>query len=138
MSTTPFVGLDTVVTFGAGSPPTTLDGVTGVTFSGDKVATEKTTTMQTPNGTDTFIGSTDDPGTCDIKCWKYPGNTSQEAMESARVAKLAIPFSVILPGARGTRTFSGIIESATLALPLEKNATVDYKVKLSGPWTDTF
>jgi hypothetical protein len=134
----PFVGLDSVVQFGNDSPPTTLNGVTGITFSGDKVATEKTTDMQTPNGTDTFIASTDDPGSCDIKCWTLPGDTSQEALKTAKVSKVPIPFVVSLPGNLGTRSFTGIVESATVALPLEKNSTIDFKIKLSGPWTDTF
>jgi hypothetical protein len=72
MSGTPFVGLDSTVTFGSGSPPSNLNGITGISFSGDKVSMEKTTDMKTPNGTDTFIASTDDPGTCDIKCWNLP------------------------------------------------------------------
>ncbi len=134
----PFVGLGTTVDFGSGSPPTSLAGVTGVTFSGDKVAMEKTTNMLTPEGTDTFIASTDDPGTCDIKCWTYPGDTSQEALKAAKVAKVAIAFVVTLPGALGTRSFEGLVESATVALPLEKNSTTDFKVKLTGPYTDTF
>lgn len=134
----PFVGYGLSVTFGSGSPPTDLAGITGVTFSGDKVATEKTTNMATPNGTDTFIASTDDPGTCDIKCWLLPGDSSQEALKTAKEAKALVPFTVTLPNSLGTRTFEGIVESATPAFPLEKNCTIDFKVKLSGPWTDTF
>ena len=134
----PFVGLDSKVVFGAGSPPYDLQGITGITFSGDKVSMEKTTDMQTPNGTDTFIASTDDPGTCDVKCWNLPGDTSQEALKAAKVAKVAIPFIVSLPGSLGTRSFNGIVESATVALPLEKNSTTDFKVKISGAYTDSF
>src|ERR1700752_5183857 len=125
----PFVGLDSIVTFGSGSPPANLNGITGISFSGDKVAMEKTTDMKTPNGTDTFIASTDDPGTCDIKCWNLPADASQIAMKAAKVAKVAIPFVVSLPGSLGTRSFNGIVESATVALPLEKNSTIDFKVK---------
>jgi hypothetical protein len=138
MSGTPFVGLDSTVTFGSGSPPSTLDGITGITFSGDKVAMEKTTDMKTVNGTDTFIASTDDPGACDVKCWNLPGNASQEALKAAKVAKVAIPFIVSLPGSLGTRSFSGLVESATVALPLEKNSTIDFKIKISGAYTDSF
>jgi hypothetical protein len=40
---------------------TVLNGVDSITFSGDKIATEKTTTMATTNGVDTFVSSTQDP-----------------------------------------------------------------------------
>ena len=134
----PFVGLDSHVTFGAGSPPYDLKGITGISFSGDKVAMEKTTDMQTPNGTDTFIASTDDPGTCDIKCWNLPADVSQIALKAAKVAKVEIPFIVSLPGSLGTRTFNGLVESATVGLPLEKNSTIDFKIKITGAYTDSF
>lgn len=133
----PIVGLGTTVEFATVSSPasfTTLVGVSDVKFSGDKVATEKTTNMLTTNGVDTFIGSTQDPGTCDVKCFYEPGDASQVALEAIRLAAVAVPFKVLYP-ASGSKSFSGIVESATIALPLEKAATIDYKIKLSGPWT---
>ena len=133
----PIVGLGTTVEFATVSSPasfTTLVGVSDVKFSGDKVATEKTTNMLTTNGVDTFIGSTQDPGTCDVKCFYEPGDASQVALESIRLAAVAVPFKVLYP-ASGSKSFSGFVESATIALPLEKAATIDYKIKLSGPWT---
>jgi Lambda phage tail tube protein, TTP len=133
----PIVGLGTTVEFASvGSPAsfTTLVGVSDVKFSGDKVATEKTTNMLTPNGVDTYIGSTQDPGTCDIKCFYEPGDSSQVALEAIRLAATAIPVKVLYP-ASGSKSFTAIVESATISLPLEKAATIDYKLKLSGPWT---
>jgi len=133
MSQQPFVGLGTVVEFGSGN--TVLNGVTSVAFSGDKTATEKTTTMATTNGVDTFQSSTTDPGTVDIKAWFLPGDASLIALEAARAAGAAIAFTVIYPLSLGSASFSGIIESITRSLPLEKNATLDVKVKISGPVT---
>jgi hypothetical protein len=127
----PFVGFGSSVVFGSGSPPSeTLNGVTAISFSGDKVATEKTTDMTTPNGTDTFIASTDDPGSCDVKCWTLPGDPTQEAIKAAKVAKVPVSFIVSLPGSLGTRSFTGIVETATVSLPLEKNSTFDVKIKM--------
>ncbi|MGB8990070.1 MAG: hypothetical protein WCC37_25965 [Candidatus Sulfotelmatobacter sp.] len=135
----PFVGYGLAVEFGTGSPPAdTLNGVTAVTFSGDKVATEKTTTMSTSNGTDTFIASTDDPGSVDIKCWLLPSDASQEAMKAAKSAKAVVPFTVVLPNSLGSRSFSAIVESCTESFPLEKNCTLDIKLKVTGAITETF
>jgi hypothetical protein len=135
----PFVGYGLSVEFGAGSPPAgTLLGVTAVTFSGDKVTTEKTTTMSTTNGTDTFIASTDDPGSVDIKCNLLPGDASQEAMKAAKTAKAVVPFIVVLPNSLGSRSFSAVVESCTEAFPLEKLCTLDVRLKATGPITETY
>ena len=134
----PIVGLGTTVQFATVATPTVftvLNGVTSVSFSGDKVSTEKTTNMLTTSGVDTYIGGTQEPGTCDIKCLYSPGETSQVALEAIRFAGAAVPFEIAYSLSLGGKNFSGIVESATIALPLDKPATIDYKVKLTGPWT---
>ena len=138
MSSNPIVGLGTSLEFASVSSPTTftvLTGVSDIKFSGDKVTTVKTTNMLTTDGVDTFISGTQDPGSCDVKCFYEPGDASQVALEAIRLAGQAIPFKVLYPLDLGSKSFSGIVESATIALPLDKDATIDYKIKLSGPWT---
>jgi hypothetical protein len=135
---TPIVGLGTTFEYASVLSPTifvTLTGVTGVTFSGDKVSTEKTTNMLTTGGVDTYIAGTIEPGSVDVKCWYEPGDATQVALEAARVAAIAVPFKVIYPLSLGSASFSGIIESMTKAFPLDKNATLDVKIKISGPVT---
>jgi hypothetical protein len=133
---TPFVGLGTQFEFASVASPsvfTLLNEVESVTFSGDKVSTDKTTNMLSTNGVDTYLGSTKEPGTCDVKCFYTPGDTSQIAIEAIKNAGFAVNFQVIYPLTLGTATFSGIVESVTRALPLSKVATLDIKVKISGP-----
>ena len=131
----PIVGLGTVVGYGnVANVYTTLAGVTSVSFSGDKVSTEKTTNMQTANGVDTYIAGTQEPGTLDVKCTYEPGDSSQVGLEAFRLAGTVLSFKVTYPLSLGSKSFSGIVESATITLPLDKLATVDYKVKLSGVW----
>ena len=135
---TPIVGLGTIVSYATVAAPTIFTpivGVTSVAFSGDKVSTEKTTNMSTTSGIDTYISGTQEPGTCDIKCTYEPGEPSQVGLEAVRLAGAAVPFEVAYPLSLGGKNFSGIVESATISLPLDKLATIDYKVKLSGPWT---
>jgi hypothetical protein len=135
MSTTPVVGIGNTFEFATVASPTTfttLAGVNNIAFSGDKVSTEKTTTMGTVNGVDTFIGSTQDPGSCDIKGFFLPGDTTQIALEAIRAAGQPVAMKATY-GSSNSCSFTGIVESVTPAFPLDKPATLDVKVKLSGP-----
>jgi len=131
----PIVGIGAQFEFATVISPTVftaLAGVDSITFSGDKVQVEKTTTMATTNGVDTFIGSTQDPGSCDVKAFFLPGDTSQVALEAIRLATIAVQMKALY-GTSNSRTFSGIVESITPSFPLEKPARLDVKIKLSGP-----
>ncbi|MGA8877946.1 MAG: phage tail tube protein [Candidatus Korobacteraceae bacterium] len=135
MSNTPYVGIGDSFEFATVASPTvftTLDGVQNVAISGDKVATEKTTTMATTNGVDTFISSTQDPGTCDVKGLFYPGDTSQVALEAIRLAGQPVAMKVLY-GSSNSCAFTGIVESLTPAFPLEKPASLDIKIRITGP-----
>jgi len=132
----PIVGLGIQFEFATVLSPTvftSLAGVNAISFSGDKTSTEKTTNMLTPNGVDTFMGGTTDPGTVDLKCFYYPGDLTQAALATIRATGAVIPMEVVYPLSLGTRTFSGIVESMTVAYPLDKPATLDVKIKISGP-----
>jgi hypothetical protein len=134
----PFVGLGTTFEFeSTGNPSilTVLAGVESVTFSGDKVSTDKTTTMLTTNGVDTYIGSTKEPGTVDIKGFYYPGDASQIAIEAVKNAGVAVQCQVIYPLGLGTATFLGIVENVTRGLPLAKVCSLDIKIKVTGAIT---
>ena len=86
---------------------------------------------------DTYIAGTQEPGSVDVKAYFEPGDASLIALEAARLAGLAIPFTVVYPLSLGTATFSGIIESITRSIPLDKTATLDIKIKVTGPITAT-
>ena len=132
----PIVGIGATFQFATVSSPlvfTTLAGVDSITFSGDKVATEKTTTMATLNGVDTYIGSTQEPGSCDVKAFWQPGDATQTALEAIRVAGIAVQMKATY-GSANSRTFSGIVESMTVSHSLEKPARIDIKCKLSAGW----
>lgn len=135
-STTPFVGLGTTVQFGAvGSlvtPNTLLAGVTSAAKTGDKVSTDKTTNMQSPAGVDTYIAGTQEPGSYDIKTQYLPAETSHVALRAVLDGKAASSFLITYPGGSQV-AFSGIVESYSYSVPLDKVATVDIKVKVSGP-----
>ena len=133
----PIVGLQDSIEFASVASPTIftiLNGVTSVTISGDKVASEKTTQMGSAGGVDTYISSTQEPGTCDVKAFFAPGDTTQVALEAIRAAGSIVAFKVLY-GSSNSCAFSGIVESLTPAWPLEKPATLDVKIKITGPKT---
>lgn len=137
MTTTPIVGVGDSFEYATVASPTTfttLNGVNSCAISGDKVATEKTTTMASTSGVDTFIASTQDPGTADIKGFWYPAEVSQVGLEAIRVAVQPVQMK-ILYGTSNSCTFSGIVESFTPSFPLDKPATFDLKIKITGPKT---
>jgi hypothetical protein len=88
--------------------------------------------MATINGVDTFNSSTQDPGSADVKGWFLPGDTTQVSLEAIRLAGQAVPMKALY-GTSNTCSFTGIVESFTPSFPLEKNATFDLKIKISGP-----
>ena len=130
-----FVGLGTTVQFATVASPTVFTSllhVTSVAFSGDKTSTVKTTDFLTTSGVDTYISGTTEPGTLDVKCIYEPGDASLIAIEVIRAAGAAVPFEVVYPMSLGSVTFSGIVESITRSIPLDKEATCDIKVKITG------
>jgi hypothetical protein len=115
---------------------TTLNGVTSVSFSGDKTVMEKTTQLGSAGGADTFLATTTDFGTVDIKGFFQPGDTTQVALEAIRIAGAAVNMKVLY-GSSNSTSFTGLVESFTRnpAPSPEKLATFDVKVKISGAWT---
>lgn len=134
---TPLTGIGDSFEFASSASPTVftvLAGVDSFAISGDKVATEKTTVMATVNGVDTFISSTQDPGTIDVKAFFLPGEASQVALEAIRLAGTAVAMKGLY-GTSNSVAFTGIVESMTPSFPLDKPARLDVKVKISGPKT---
>jgi hypothetical protein len=137
MPGTPIVGIGDSFEYATVASPTTfttMNGVTSAAISGDKVATEKTTTMATTNGVDTFMASTQDPGTCDVKGFFLPGDTTQVGLEAIRLAGQAVAMKVLY-GTSNSCAFTGIVESFTPSWPLDKPAAFDLKIKITGPKT---
>jgi hypothetical protein len=100
-----------------------------ISESGEKVENSKTTVMG--QSVDTFIASTTDPGSFDLKCFFFPGDTTQVALEAIKVAGAPVAMKALY-GTSNTTSFSGIVESLVRSFPLEKPATLDVKIKVTG------
>jgi hypothetical protein len=88
--------------------------------------------MATTGGIDTYITGTQDPGSADVKAFYLPGDTSQVSLEAIRLAAQPVAMKATY-GTSNSCTFTGIVESFTPSIPLDKPATLDIKIKLSGP-----
>jgi hypothetical protein len=139
MSTTPIIGLGATFEFATLASPTTfttLAGIDSVSFSGDKQTTVKTTTFATTNGVDTYIGATFNSGSCDVKGFLLPGESSQVALEAIYTSGAIVPMKVTYGTSSNSCTFTGIVESWTPGnFVLDKAATLDVKIQISGPRT---
>ena len=134
----PFFGFGTAFEFATVLAPTTfttLQGAEDYKFSGDKVATSKTTNMLSASGVDTFIGGTSDPGSMDVKCQLLPADASQLALDVIRLAGYPVNMKLVSAITGASRAFSGIVESASVDYPLDKVCTISYKFKITGPIT---
>jgi hypothetical protein len=132
---TPVVGMGDSFEYATVASPTTfttLAQVISITFSGDKVSTEKTTVMG--GTTDTYISGTQEPGSVDVKCFFIPADTTQVGLDAIRVAGVPVAMKALY-GTSNTSSFSGIVESFTIALLLDKPATLDVKIKITGAIT---
>ena len=143
----PFIGIGSAVEFASVAAPTTyttLNGVVSANKTGGKVATDKTTNMQSTSGADTYAAGSEEPGTYDVKAQWLPGDTTQVAFEAAKLARAVIPIRIVLPNVPGTSNpmghvdFQGIVESMDHSLTIDKTSMLDIKIKISGPVTSTY
>jgi len=142
----PVLGLGSILEFASVAQPTqftTLGGYHDGGFSGNKIATDKTTASNSTNGVETYIGGLEEPGSFDAKCFFLPGDASQIALEAIKVGRTAVNFKYIMKNpdgtaiTGGTASFLGIVEQMERKFPIDKTATLDVKVKVTGPITWT-
>jgi hypothetical protein len=129
-TTASFVGVGQQVEYNGSA---ILLHIQDVTYSGNKVDTADTTDAAATSGYRTFIPALKDAGECTVKCVWYPGEPSQEGLETIKGTVATWVHS--LPNNLGTISFSGMIVSADHASPLDKAAELTVKIKISGPTT---
>lgn len=139
MGSTAFIGLGTIVEFASVAVPTTftqLNGCTEASFSGGKVATEKTTNLNSTSGYETYTAGPLEGGSMSAKCQHLPADATQIALFAIMNARLPVNFKVVYPSGQ-TRQFSGIVEAFDPATSFEKVSMRDLKIKVTGPIIET-
>lgn len=124
-----FVGIGQTMAYGA--TPTVLNHITDVTYSGAKIDAPDTTDCAATSGYRTFIPALKEAGECSVKGIWYPGETSQEGLETAKGSVIA--FVHTLPNTLGVLRFQGMIVGLDKSAPLDKAGEFTLKVKISGP-----
>jgi hypothetical protein len=110
-----------------------LAHISDVTYSGSKVDTADNTDASAVDGYRTFLPALKDAGDCTVKAFWYPGEPSQEGLETIKGE--IVTWTHTLPQSLGTLTFSGMVTSTDHSAPLDKAAELTVKIKISGPVT---
>ena len=102
-----------------------------------KVDTCYTTDTNATAGMKTFTVGLEDAGDCTVTANSLPEDASQEALATVKAGHAATTFAFTYPAAAGggSKTFQGIITSITESVPLDKEAKITVKIKISGAVT---
>lgn len=122
-----------------GSPEnfTTISQVQSCDFGGEKVETDPVTSA---DNTDGIIRKTDrlqDEGQCSGEILWNPSDASHQQFWNAWRARGTHNFKRINVGGFGTRSFPGIITSASIKQTLNKATMLSYKIDIAGPIATT-
>jgi hypothetical protein len=111
-------------------------------FAGPTMKTETAdvTNTQSPDGVKEFKPTLTDPGEISTTVNYVPGDAGQQAVYNAMLAKSVLPFQMTLPQGSvetagnnpGYWSFQGLVTEFNIDIPLDKEATVAIKVKVSG------
>src|SRR5271154_5940021 len=131
----PFYGENQTLSYGSG--PTELLHITDVTYSGDKVDDLETTDTLSTNGYTTFIPGWKTAGELTTKVIYYPGDTTQEGLET--IKDTVVAWIHTLPNSLGFIRFQGFVTNFTKVMPMKKVSEFTLKVKITGSavWSAT-
>ncbi len=138
-----FTGLGLVLAIGNGASPEVYTTIGEVKTSAGpqlKNDTVDVTNVQSPGGVKEFLASLTDPGEVSVTVNYVPGDPGQQAFYAALIAKSRVPFQLTLPPSSvetsgdiaGYWDFLGIPTEYSIDIPLDKEATLALKIKVSG------
>jgi len=141
--TSAFSGLGLVLNIGTkDSLPvfTEIGEVKSVTGPQLKNETADVTNVQSPGGVKEFISTLTDPGEVSFSVNYVPDDPGQAAVYAAAISKARLPFQLILPptseedgeSSPGQWTFDGLVTEYGVEIPLDKEAALNIKIKVSG------
>jgi predicted secreted protein len=132
--TTPFIGYGMQLSFlGVDSAEHQLAGLQSAQVGSNKVDTIETTDTNATAGFKSFIPGMEDAGDFSVTANYLPGDTTQKALVALKEAHVSTTFAFVLPSAvTGSRTFTGIVQSVDVSLPLDKEAKLTVKIKITG------
>lgn len=130
-----FAGRGTILQIGSGSSSpytfTTLAEMKKIQFSGSKYDLADVTNMQSGNFRE-WLPTLADSGEISFEGNLIPGDESQQNLIALFNAATLVPVQVVLPNALGTFAFNAYVQSIDRDLPIDKEATISGKLKITG------
>jgi len=129
-----FAGRSSQLTFGTQSPSAGQNLVSepkNINFTGSKYDLADVTNMESGNFRE-WLPTLADAGELSFVCNYLPLDATQALFIQYYNNAVLLYWQVILPGGRGTISFTGYIVSVNTDVPLDKEATISVKVKITG------
>jgi len=136
-----FSGYDQTISItDGGSPPVggIIAEVKNVDYAGSKVDLADVTHSKSPNRRREYIATLIDSGEVTCNANFIPGDSSQASLRTLMDAAKAVDVVHTLPNGLGTRTYKGIINALDATTPFDKEATLTFKIKITGAITEAF
>jgi predicted secreted protein len=134
-----FAGRGSFLEYGSGSPVvyTILAEVKTIAFNGRKFDLADVTNMQSGFFRE-WLPTLADSGDIDIDANFIPGDTTQHNLNSLFNNATLSPWEVVLPNSLGTITFNAYVINSQWDLPVDKEAKLTVKLKVTGMITTSF
>jgi predicted secreted protein len=137
MSSAAFAGRGTKLQFeNVSSQFVDLAEIRTVDFTGSKYDLADVTNMDSGTFRE-WLPTLADSGEVSFNGNYIPSDTSQQELTAMFNAATLSNWKVVLPGNRGTITFLAYVSSLDRAFPVDKEATIAGKLKITGPITIT-
>lgn len=130
-----FAGRGSVLQFGSGSASpytfTLLAEVKKIQFSGSKYDLADVTNFESGNFRE-WLPTLADSGEISFEANLIPSDASQNSLLNAFNNATLQPWQVVLPGSIGTFAFNAYVQSLERDIPIDKEATISGKLKVTG------
>ena len=128
-------GRGSIIQFGTGSASpytfSVLAEVKKIQFSGSKYDMADVTNFESGTFRE-WLPTLADSGEISFEANLIPSDASQAALLTAFNAATLQPWQVVLPNGVGTFTFNAYVQSLERDVPLDKEATISGKLKITG------
>ena len=108
-----------------------LAEVMGINFSGAKFDLADTTNYESGNFRE-WLATLGDSGECSFEANYIPTDGSQQALLAFFNAGTQVGWQILLPNSLATITFNAFVSSLEHSLPLDKQAKLSVKLKITG------
>ena len=116
---------------------TTIAEVTKIAISGSKADLADVTNMDSPSNFREFLPTLLDSGEVTAEFNFIPADATQATVLSDFNGQVLSPWKIVLPNSLGNFTFTAYVSTLDVDLPIDKQGTRSFKLKITGPVTFT-